>query len=74
LKAVIDRFEGEYAVLLVGEEESKVDLPLKLLPKGAIEGSVLDLNLSLDHTGGKARKERIKGKLEKLKGKYKGKE
>ena len=72
MKAVIDRFEGEYAVLLVGEEESKVDLPLKLLPKGAIEGSVLDLNLSLDHTGGKARKERVRKKLDRLKRKYGG--
>lgn len=35
MKAVIDRFEGEYAVLLIGEDETRVNLPRKLLPAGA---------------------------------------
>ena len=33
VKAVIDRFEGEYAVVLVGDEEIKLDVPINLLPE-----------------------------------------
>ncbi len=33
MKAVIDRIVEDYAVLLVGDEEIKVDIPKKLLPK-----------------------------------------
>ena len=46
--AVVDRIEGEVAVLLVGEDEVKVDFPKKYLPRGTKEGSVLDLSLGLD--------------------------
>ena len=31
MKAIIDRFEGDYAVVLFGDEEIKVDMQ-KLLP------------------------------------------
>jgi len=33
MKAVIDRFEGDYAVVLFGDEEIKVDIPKELLPQ-----------------------------------------
>jgi hypothetical protein len=44
-KAVIDRFEGEYAVLLVGEEQRKMDVPRSKLPKGAREGSWVQVEI-----------------------------
>ncbi|MDD4436564.1 MAG: DUF3006 domain-containing protein [Tissierellia bacterium] len=37
MKAVIDRFEGEYAVVLIGTEEIKIDVPIKN-PKGQKTG------------------------------------
>jgi len=74
LKAVIDRFEGSYAVVLIGTEETRVDLPVKLLPTEAREGSVLDISLELDPEGEAERRKRIKTKLDRLKKKGKGKE
>lgn len=72
LKAVIDRFEGEYAVVLFGEDEIKVDIPKALLPEGAKEGSWLNINFELDVEGEMKQRERIENKLEKLR--QKGKE
>ena len=37
MKAVIDRFEGNYAVLLFGTKEIKVDFPRELLPAAVKE-------------------------------------
>ncbi|MFY9542033.1 MAG: DUF3006 family protein, partial [Dethiobacteria bacterium] len=31
MKAVIDRFEGDFAVVLFGDEEIKLNIPRKLL-------------------------------------------
>ena len=67
MKAVIDRFEGDYAIVLFGDEETKVDFPKELLPEGSKEGSWLKMNFELDIEETKARKDRIQSKLEKLK-------
>ncbi|MPM69211.1 hypothetical protein SDC9_116155 [bioreactor metagenome] len=48
LQAVIDRFEGRNAVLLVGEEETVVIWPRTSLPAGAGEGDILQMNLTID--------------------------
>lgn len=71
MKAVIDRIESEYAVVLFGDEEIRVDIPRKLLPKGAKEGSWLNVNFELDPEGEKKQREKIEGLLEKLKKKSK---
>jgi len=47
-KAVLDRFEGDKAVLLVGEDGIAAVWPRKLLPAGAREGDVLALCLDID--------------------------
>lgn len=44
-KAVIDRFEGKFAVLFVGEENRKVDIPRSQLPAGVEEGMWLRVEL-----------------------------
>ncbi len=72
IKAVIDRFEGEYAVVLFGEDEIKADIPRQLLPPGAKEGSWLNVSFELDPEGEKKQREKIEGLLDKLK--RKGKE
>ena len=47
-KAVIDRFEGENAVLLVGKNEQQVIFPTSELPKNLNEGDYLRMNISFD--------------------------
>ncbi len=46
--AVIDRFEGESAVLLVGEDERQVLFPVRELPEGLNEGDYLRMNIMYD--------------------------
>lgn len=71
MKAVIDRFEGDYAIVLYGEDEIKVDIPKALLPEGSKEGSWLNVSFELDIEETKAREDRIQSKLDKLKKKGK---
>ena len=71
MKAVIDRFEGDYAVVLFGDEEMKVDIPKVLLPEGSKEGSWMNVSFELDINETKAREDRIQSKLDKLKKKGK---
>lgn len=67
MRAVVDRFEGEYAVLLIEEDKIKVDFPRKLLPDGTREGSWLTVNLKLDRERTKKQEEKIAELLNKLK-------
>lgn len=48
IKTVIDRFEGDVAVLLAGDREDAVRWPKVLLPEGAKEGDILRVSLSVD--------------------------
>jgi hypothetical protein len=73
-KAVIDRFEDDLAVLLVGEEEEQLVVPRTSLPTEAKEGVWLEVEVEddrlvsavvdLDETT--AAKERIAEKLARL--------
>lgn len=65
----MDRFEGDYAVLLFGDEEIRVDLPQVLLPPGAGEGSLLQVSLELEPEEEDERRERIEDLLGRLKDK-----
>ena len=66
-RAVIDRIEdGGTAVLLVGDDEHKVELPASLLPEGAESGSHLSINISLDEASRKEAEARVKTLQEKL--------
>jgi|GEM_PF-236758 len=44
-QAIIDRIEGDTAVLLFGEDKTPFEFPAELLPKSADEGSVLNFNI-----------------------------
>jgi len=46
--AVIDRFEGNKAVLLLGDEEIQVIWPRKGLPVEVKEADILTINLQID--------------------------
>jgi hypothetical protein len=73
-KAVIDRFEGEKAVLFVGVEQDQLVVLKSFLPKGAKEGDWLQvdveddrvLNASIDATETAAMKSSITDKLAAL--------
>ena len=71
MKAVIDRFEGDKAMVLFGDDEVKADIPRALLPADAKEGSWLKVTFETDHDTTRERKERISGLLDKLKNKNK---
>lgn len=48
MRAVIDRFEGDLAVILLGDEEVQVELPIRYLPESAREGSILNITFEVD--------------------------
>jgi hypothetical protein len=45
MKSVIDRFEGEFAVLIVGEGEQRINVLKKLLPEQSREGCWLQVEI-----------------------------
>ena len=69
MRVVVDRIEGKYAVLLFGEKEIKVDIPLELLPEGTKEGSILNARFELDLNAEQQQREKVSKLLEKLKNK-----
>ena len=71
MRVVVDRIEGKYAVLLFGEKEIKVDIPLELLPEGTREGSILNARFELDLNAEQQQREKVSKLLEKLKNKNK---
>jgi len=72
MRAVIDRVEGKLAVLLVGGESTKLNVPLSLLPAGCKEGDVLNISFERDPEATGQAKERVTGLMEKLKKKGQG--
>ena len=66
MKAVVDRIEGEMAVLLLGDNEVKIEVALAELPIGTKEGSWLKVGFELDPEGEKRQKDKIGGLLGKL--------
>ncbi len=67
MKAVIDRLEGDHAVVLFGDKEIKADIHKKLLPRGAREGSWLKVSFELDVEETQKQEKKIKDLVEKLK-------
>jgi hypothetical protein len=45
MKAVIDRFEGRFAVLIVGEDEQRMNVLKKRLPRQSKEGDWLQVEI-----------------------------
>jgi hypothetical protein len=74
MKAIIDRLEGELAVLLMGEEgKIRVNFPISLLPEGSKESDVLSIAIERDPQATQQTKERTSSLMEKLKKKSEGK-
>lgn len=53
VKAVLDRFESDKAVLLLGDGEAVVIWPRQLLPDGLNEGDILRISVDIDKDGTK---------------------
>lgn len=67
LSAVIDRFEEDKAVLLIGDEEIKVNFPRKLLDKKLKEGDYITLDIKYDAKTTKEAQEEVQNLLKSLK-------
>lgn len=61
----IDRFEGNFAVCLT-DEKVKIDIPITLLPNGAKEGKVYDMQFIEQIEEEEKRHKRITSKAKKL--------
>lgn len=66
MKAVVDRFEGELAVLLVGEDEIEFVVPRSELPTGTDPGTWLRIELAIDRRASAAAEERVGEKMDQL--------
>ena len=62
LRGVIDRYEGEYAVLVFGDGQ-RLLWPREQLPARAREGVVVAITLTVDLTNTEQRSARLKGLL-----------
>jgi hypothetical protein len=74
MKAVIERVEGELAVLLLGDRgEFRLNFPLSLLPADCREGDILNISIERDLAATEQTKEHVTDLMDKLKKKSQGK-
>lgn len=66
IRVVIDRIEGEMAVLLVGDENCRVVLPKNFLPEDAAEGAVLNLTFEVDEAATDEAKQHVQNLIDRL--------
>ncbi|HHU63742.1 MAG TPA: DUF3006 domain-containing protein [Clostridiales bacterium] len=71
MRAVIDRLENGQAVVLFGDEEIKVEIPVRLLPEGIKEGDILKVEFTVDKEAEIKQREKVSILLHKLKNKNK---
>jgi len=68
-KAMVDRIEGNKAVLLLGEEEEdSAELPQNFLPEGIREGDIITCKIKINSRRTKEAKEKVEEMIRKLKG------
>ena len=66
ISAVIDRFEEDKVVLLVGEDEQKVVFPKNLLDENLKEGDYLSIDIKYDEVATKKAVAEIEDLLKSL--------
>lgn len=65
---MIDRFEGEYAVILIGsEQEEKLELPRRFLPEDAEESDIVSFSISAKKNRTAKAKQDVAKMIENLK-------
>lgn len=67
-KVVIDRIEGDLAVLVLYEDDRvKLNLPLRCLPEGVREGDHLQMGFAQDEESRESERKRVGDLLKDLK-------
>lgn len=66
VRAFVDRFEEEQAVLLIGQEGREVRWPSDCLPDGSREGSVLRVVIRLDADATRRTEDMVDSLIERL--------
>ena len=66
IQAVIDRFEGNKAVLLIGDDEAQVVWPRHILSGEMKEGDVLRIDLQVDSQATAAAKAEAENLLQQI--------
>ncbi|MDH7577337.1 MAG: DUF3006 domain-containing protein [Bacillota bacterium] len=61
---IIDRFEGDWAVIEFGDKT--FDIPRSLLPKEAREGDVIQISISIGNHATKDREEAVRKLTDEL--------
>lgn len=59
MKAVLDRLGGEYAVVLLGQEQFRLVLPLSCLPGEAREKDILEVSINIDPRANSGARQKI---------------
>lgn len=67
IRALVDRYEGECAILLLGGEGREALWPADLLPEGTREGAVLWIDLGLDAGATELERDKIRKLVDRLK-------
>lgn len=65
MKAVIDRFEGGFAVLEL-EDKTTLPFPEGALPRDAREGDVLNITAEIDRAETERRRRKIEKRMDEL--------
>ena len=73
MNAVVDRISDGIAVLLFGEEESQINLPVEFLPEGTREGHWLDVEFRINEKLTEERYSKNRELLDKIRRKNRGK-
>ena len=63
-KAIIDRFEGDFAVVLAGSES--LDILKKMIPEGVKEGDVVYITITSDEEETKSQEELARSLLNEV--------
>ncbi len=73
MNAVVDRISDGIAVLLFGEEESQITLPVEFLPEGTREGHWLDVEFRINEKLTEERYRKNRELLDKIRRKNRSK-
>jgi hypothetical protein len=63
---IVDRFEGNTAVILAGDDEGTVEISKDLLPAGCKEGDLISFKIEVKDRKTSAEKEKVEKMIKKL--------
>ncbi|NPV54124.1 MAG: DUF3006 domain-containing protein [Firmicutes bacterium] len=67
VRAILDRVEGDIAILANWDDErERFEMPARLLPPGAREGDVVNVDLTIDTEATRLRREAVEVRIKKL--------